>query len=189
MTNITFGRLIQIIACTSMLASCSDSNYVSETQVPVNKTSAKTSADVNSLPAKTEISGTYQQVTTPPTAAPKQDQALDICLKSFNSQDLSGSVIAATRYENVSLGNNNNAVVFSDSTVTSGPALIRVTIESKTANQGILELNNPFGFYCINYTGHVMNNFTIKAACKAKFMILDAQYNKANNFITEQTCP
>ncbi|MFZ9521152.1 MAG: hypothetical protein ACO3A4_11815 [Silvanigrellaceae bacterium] len=189
MKNTRFSVCVNVLGFSFLAVSCSDSSYVSEVSDQKTKTTVKTSADSNSLPTKTEIQGTFQEVTKQPESPPPQDKVLDICLKSFNSPELTSAVIDATRYETVSLFNNNNGLVFSDSKVTSGPSIIRVTIESKTANQGILELNNPFGYYCINYTSHVMNNFTIKAACKAKFVILDAQFNKANNFVTEQTCP
>lgn len=165
------------------MAACSDGRFSSENKQPAAKIAAQ-STDSSAQPQKSE---------TPPHAgnqpATSTDKVLDVCLKEFNVPNiLTEKVIAETKYETVNLPNANNSVIYSDSVATAGPAIIRITIDSRNANKGILELKNPNGYCCVNYTGAVVNNFTVSAECSTKFVILDLNYRRSSSFDTQQPC-
>jgi hypothetical protein len=121
-----------------------------------------------------------ESTSTTGTLPSRADAALSTCLNAWPTEVAS----FAKTYSVVSTENKNNRIVFSDKSI--GETVHSIDLSTKNTNLGILELKNPLAAYCIHHNGWNANNITIRIACSARLIELDANLKISHDFTIER---
>ncbi len=128
----------------------------------------------------------------PPPISTAESQALQECLKQWTNPPHPFTTEALRQPQVVSLkqSSQNNELLYSDNVATDKDKLILINFDISIGNQSSIALKNPKGWYCLNVTAKVINNFKIALACKSQLAIISKLAQNDHNFQVErEACP
>ena len=170
---------VLIIFVVTFFMACNKENF---NQGSVQTAATPESVGADALPEKTAEIEDVNVADPEPASVVEVDAVVSECLSQWENNPFSlEQALTPVIYE-VTQDKGNGDLIFKDDNQTEKPVLNFVVIDINVANQGIIDLNNPMGWYCLYFTGRIANNFSIYHVPNSKFATVSQNSQTANNF-------